>query len=126
MGKDKVFAYNFERADHSRVNLAFKRWQTRVFAAYNGLPIKRVLQHGEIAPKLEGVNYTWPELFEHKNYKKLIGRVRQLGKAYLKRSGFDPQVLKRENPNSKMLIFPWVEVFNFGEALRPMSRSDGA
>lgn len=32
---DKAFAEEFNSADHSRVNLAFHRWQKRVYAAQN-------------------------------------------------------------------------------------------
>eukprot|EP00929_Paragymnodinium_shiwhaense_P072353 TRINITY_DN36728_c0_g3_i1.p1 TRINITY_DN36728_c0_g3~~TRINITY_DN36728_c0_g3_i1.p1 ORF type:complete len:348 (-),score=58.03 TRINITY_DN36728_c0_g3_i1:184-1173(-) len=118
---DPGFAKVFAESDHSRLNLAFRRWQARTFASYMGIPIRRISVQGEIIPKLEGIDYTWPELYDSAQYKKLIAWVRQLSKVYLKRTGFDEEEAKQ-----KFLVFPWVEVYERGMAMRPMTRTDGA
>lgn len=121
LATDAAFNATFQQADHSRMQLAFKRWQSRAFATHEGLPIRRILPQADTSPRIEGVDYAWPELYESAEYKRLIGRVRQLSKVYLKRAGYGSEEL-----GQKFLVFPWVEVFGKGDALRPMTRSDGA
>lgn len=118
---DPVFNESYHQMDHSRVQLAFKRWQTRAFATDRSLPIRRLLPQAERSPRLDGIDYSWPELYDSVEFKRLIARIRQLSKLYLKRAGYESKDIGK-----KFLVFPWVEVFRQGDALRPMTRSDGA
>jgi len=121
---DEPFAEGFKIMDHSRVNLAFNRWQKRVFAETTGIPIEEILQQGEAVPeRLEGINYTWPELYESKAFKRLRQRMAELTRLYNRRSGF-PAGSHADGPRFR--VFPWVEVFKKGDALRPGSRTDAA
>jgi hypothetical protein len=118
---DNGFAELYRTSDHSRANAAFKRWQTRAFASRDKVPVSRLLARAEAAPKLPGINYEWPELYDSPQYMRLIQRVRQLSKLWLKRAGY-PQ----EETQQKLLVYPWVEVYDHGDAMRPFTRSDGA
>lgn len=135
---DKPFAEAFLTADHSRVNLGFRRWQKRVFAMRNkklfpanfdeesqGLGI---LDAGNDADFLLSntkahwpeVNYAWPELYENARFQRLRARIQEIARLYLKRSGWE----KDELPQ-RFKIFIWVEVFQPGDALRPSAHTDG-
>merc|ERR1719487_520226 len=62
---DKKYAKEFAVADHSRVNLAFLRYQKRVFAEKTDIDPEELTGRGEVAPKLKGIDYTWPELYNN-------------------------------------------------------------
>lgn len=116
---DHAYAAEFERTDHSRVNLAFQRWQKLVFADAKQVPTHQLSSQNEPLAKLPGIGYTWPELYEHQSYGNLQKNIEKLGRRYLLRAGYD------ELP-STLRIFIWVEVFGKGDAMRPFPRTDGA
>eukprot|EP00928_Gymnodinium_smaydae_P086819 TRINITY_DN71241_c0_g1_i1.p1 TRINITY_DN71241_c0_g1~~TRINITY_DN71241_c0_g1_i1.p1 ORF type:complete len:321 (-),score=80.04 TRINITY_DN71241_c0_g1_i1:154-1077(-) len=118
---DAEFAASFSASDHSRTNLAFKRWQMRSFAAREKLPIKRLTALGEKVPQIPGANYSWPEAYDNAEFNKLLNYVRKMTKVYLKRVGYDEAHYKQ-----KFIIFPWFEVYEFGEAMRPGALTNGA
>eukprot|EP00434_Breviolum_minutum_P017034 symbB.v1.2.015031.t1/scaffold1037.1/size142759/3 len=128
---DKHFADEFHGADHSRVNLAFRRWQKRVYAEQNRdiYPVDGVdsgadiLQRGphpdfiagvtKGAAPLKDVNYTWPALYENSAFRKLQADM-------LDRSGHTPDDLPKT-----FRMFIWAEVFRKGDSLRPSAHTDG-
>jgi hypothetical protein len=114
---DKEFAAMFAEQDHSRVHLAFLRWQKRVFAEQTGARVDELTGRGHVAPKLPGVDYTWPELYE--KMPKLLFRLNQVSKLYMRRTGYD-------NIPKKPRIFVWAEVYNKGDSQAPWARTDGA
>jgi len=116
---DKYFAEEFANSDHSRINLAFMRWQRRAFASRFRVNVNALSARGDVSPSLEGVDYTWPELYDSKFYKTLIMRFEQVAKLYMKRTG------TKDIPK-RLQIFPWVEVFEFGDSQRPWARTDSA
>jgi hypothetical protein len=116
---DKQFAEEFAESDHSRVNLAFLRWQKRVFADRLGVSPQTLTGRGDASPRIKGIDYTWPEFYDDPIYNKLVHRLTQVSKLYLKRTGY------RDLPR-KFRVFTWVEVYNFGDAQRPWARTDGA
>jgi len=144
---DKPFAEAFDAADHSRVNLAFRRWQKKVFATHHQDIFEAnfdesaeggsLLDVGPTAESLAGhtvgrmaggdsqaswpkVGYSWPELYDNAAFKRLRARINEIARLYLKRSGHDREDLPR-----KFRIFIWVEVFQPGDALRPSAHTDG-
>jgi len=133
---DKRFADEFHNSDHSRVNLAFRRWQKRVFGDMNedifsdGQPGEDILDIGPQAdflagtvaqsPRLNEIEYTWPELYKNATFKKLRSRINELAKLYLKRSNMPP-----ENIPKKFRVFIWAEVFRKGDSLSPRAHTDG-
>jgi len=116
---DSELAATWNSTDHSRINTAFYRWQKRVFAERHNLPVESLTAKLEDAPHHEGIDYTWPELYDSVEYARFLARVTELSKLYLKRSGM-------ADPPSRFQIFPWVEVFERGDALRPDARIQGA
>lgn len=116
---DPVYAAEYMTLDHSRVNMAFNRWQRRSYAARTGVPLHQLTSQREMLPTLPGIDYSWPELYEHKSFRTLESHIEKLSRKYLRRAGY------RELPD-KFRIFIWVEVFGQGDAMRPMSRTDGA
>ncbi|CAJ1367022.1 unnamed protein product [Effrenium voratum] len=130
---DADFAEEFHGADHSRVNLAFRRWQRRVYAYANRdiYPESQlsadVLEGGWQSEFLAGgwarsmplkeVNYSWPQLRQSSEFRKLQSHISELAKLYLKRSG--------SSFGNKFRIFTWAEVFRKGDALRPSAHTDG-
>ncbi|CAL1135736.1 unnamed protein product [Cladocopium goreaui] len=132
---DKQFADEFHAADHSRVNLAFRRWQKRVFAEQNRdiYPANGALDILESGPNpdfiagitkgaapLKEINYTWPGLYENSSFRKLRQHINTLAKLYLKRSGHPTSELPKT-----FRVFIWVEVFRKGDSLRPLAHTDG-
>lgn len=117
---DKAFAKEFAASDHSRMNLAFLRWQKRVFADRNGIDPSQLTGRGDVVPRLEGIDYSWPELYDHPIYKRMLSRFHQVTQLYLKRTGYDAESLPK-----RLRIFPWVEIFHFGDDMRPSARTDG-
>ncbi|CAK0887325.1 unnamed protein product [Prorocentrum cordatum] len=112
----------FDRLDHgSRVNLAFLRWQKRVYADREGLDVESMSARGERAPRLPGINYTWPALYDSPDFKRLQTRIADLTRLYLKRTGYRSSDIPR-----RFHQFVWVEVYEKGDALRPGARTDGA
>jgi len=119
---DEQMREEFNQLDHgSRVNLAFLRWQKRVYAEREGLDVEAMSARGERTPMLPGINYSWPELYDSAEFKKLKVRIGELTRLYLKRTGY-----KNEDLPKKFNEFVWVEVFEKGDALRPAARTDGA
>lgn len=116
---DKTFAEEFANSDHSRVNLAFARWQRRAYGDRFGINVHGLTARGEYAPRLEGIDYKWPEFYDSPLYKTLVMRFEQVAKLYMKRTG------TRDIPK-RLRIFPWVEVFLKGDAQRPWARTDSA
>jgi|Transcript_56560 hypothetical protein len=116
---DKQFAQEFAESDHSRVNLAFLRWQKRVYAERMRVHPGTLTGRGDVTPRNPGIDYTWKEFYEDPIYNRLVHRLNQVSKLYLKRTG-------RANLPKKFRIFTWVEVYNFGDAQRPWARTDGA
>lgn len=116
---DKRMALEFRDADHSRVNKAFRRWQKRVYADKTRIRVQQLSGNGEYAPRLKGINYNWDEFYAHPAFTRLHGRIDQLTRLYLKRTG-------GADIPKKFRIFSWVEVFDEGDAQRPMSFTDGA
>ncbi|CAE7300543.1 unnamed protein product [Symbiodinium natans] len=137
---DKPFAEAFATADHSRVNLGFRRWQKRVFAMQNknifpanfdedrigldildaGANVDFMLGNTKTKAPWPAVDYAWPELYENAVFKRLRARIQESARLYLKRSGWDSDDLPK-----RFKIFIWVEVFNPGDALRPSAHTDG-
>jgi len=122
---DAPFAEEFRTSDHSRVNLAFLRWQKRVYGeqqkeTWNGGPVDHLAGRIELSPRLEEINYTWPELYKNATFRRLRSRINELAKMYLTRSGAEPDVLPK-----RFKIFAWVEIFKKGDSLRPWARTDG-
>lgn len=137
---DKPFSNEFAHSDHSRVNLAFLRFQKRAFGDENSdifraqeltpsaMPsgdliaagLSSEMLAGQVAqsPRLKEINYTLPQLYGNSTFKKFRNRINELAKVYLKRNG------AREIPK-KFRIFAWVEVFRKGDSLRPFARTDG-
>jgi len=116
---DEELAARWAQSDHSRVNIAFQRWQKRVFADLYRVPAEGLTSFGDMAPRLEGINYSWPELYESAAFARLKSRIVELSRLYLKRSGYT-------DIPSKFRVFVWVEVYDKGDAMRPGSRVDGA
>lgn len=116
---DKPFAQHFRSEDHSRVNNGFIRWQKRVFADRVGVPPTQLTSLGQSIPRLEGIDYGWPELYGSAAFKTLSDRILELSRLYLKRVGYT------EIPE-QFRLFIWAEVFKKGDALRPGTRTDGA
>lgn len=116
---DPDLAAEFGKADHSRVNLAFFRWQKRVFADAEEVPPEQLSARGELAPRLEGIDYTWPELHQSSAFQRLRMRITELSRLYMRRSGYDtiPPTFR---------IFVWAELYSYGDALRPVAFTDGA
>lgn len=120
---DKKYAAEFAESDHSRVNLAFLRWQKRVFCERTGVQADELSGRGESAPKLDGIDYSWRELYDNPIYKQLLTRFNQVARLYLKRTGY---ASGDDSLPSKLRIFTWVEVFDKGDAQKPWARTDGA
>ncbi|CAE8599020.1 unnamed protein product [Polarella glacialis] len=118
---DEQFAREFHESDHSRVNIAFLRWQKRVFAEKYNVPAEGLTSRMERIPRLEGIQYTWDELYNNAAFKQLRRRISALSRVYLKRSGHAAEELPK-----KFRIFTWVEVFRRGDSLRPWARTDGS
>lgn len=116
---DTQLALEFREADHSRVNKAFRRWQRRVFAIKTGTRVGQSSGNGEHAPRLKGIEYIWDEFYNHPASARFNGRIDQLTRLYLRRMG-------ASDFPKKFRIFSWVEVFDEGDAQRPMSYTDGA
>lgn len=116
---DTAYAAEFATLDHSRVNMAFNRWQRQVYGEHMAVPLHQLTSQREQLPKLPGVDYAWPELYEHQHFRTLEGHIDKLSRKYLRRAGY------KELPD-KFRIFIWVEVFGPGDAMRPMARTDGA
>jgi len=120
---DETFAKTFHEADHSRVNLAFQRWQKLAFAEIENVPVYRFLGQGEYASRIHGVNYSWPELYESPAFKKLKHFIMDLTRHYNKKNGFAP-----ESPagGKHFQVILWAEVFRKGDAMRPGASVNGA
>lgn len=139
---DKPFSEEFAQSDHSRVNLAFLRFQKRAFGDENSdvfgaqeltpsaMPdgdlvaagLSSEILAGQIvqSPRLKEISYTLPQLYENATFKRFRSRVNELAKMYLKRSGFPAERIPK-----KFKIFAWVEIFRKGDSLRPFARTDG-
>jgi len=116
---DQTLAHEFRDADHSRVNKAFRRWQRRAYAIKTRTPTSATSGNGQRAPRLKGIDYRWDEFYQHPGIARFHGRIDQLTRLYNKRMGADSH-------KGKFRIFSWVEVFDKGDAHRPMSYTDGA
>lgn len=116
---DQRFAEEYNASDHSRQNLAFRRWQTRAFAETFGYDVSDLTGVGQRIPKLQGINYTWPEFYGSLAYGTLVKRITQVSRMYLKRTGY--QEIPRQ-----FRIFIWAEIFFAGDALRPRTEANGA
>lgn len=118
---DEEFREIFREADHSRVNTGFLRWQKRVFADRAQVSTSTLTSRGELIPRLSGIDYTWPELYDNPTFKQLLSRIDQVSRLYLKRTGYTKEQLPK-----RFRIFTWVESFGRGDAMRPYARTDGA
>lgn len=116
---DKHFAEEFANSDHSRINLAFMRWQRLAFARTFRINVQALSARGDPAMYLEGIDYSWPELYDSNLFRTLKNRLTQVGKLYMKRTGTG-------NIPKRLIVFPWVEVFEFGDSQRPWARTDSA
>lgn len=116
---DAELADWYRRTDHSRVNTAFKRWQKRVYADLDDFPVENLTSRGQWAPRLEGLEYTWPDLYNSSAFSILRRRLSELSRQYLRRTGYT-------DLPKKFRIFVWVEVFQKGDALAPSANTDGA
>lgn len=116
---DEQLSKQYNSSDHSRVNVAFLRWQKRVFADLHNISVEELTSRGDWAPHLQAVRYDWPQLYQSAGFKKLKTRISELSRVYLKRSGY------KQLPK-QFRIFIWVEVFQTGDAMRPWVRTDGA
>lgn len=119
LAADQELAAEFAQADHSRVNVAFERWQRRAFADSSGMALEELASWGQAARRLPGVNYSWPELHGSRVFQRLKARIAELSKLYLKRSGY-------QDVPKTFQIYIWAEVYNRGDALRPGARTTGA
>lgn len=120
---DSTFAKKFYEADHSRVNLAFQRWQKLVFAEAEGVPVYRFLSQDEHASRIQGVNYSWPELYQSRAFKSLKHFVIDITSHYNKKNGFAPGSPATEK---RFQVMFWAEVFRKGDAMRPGASVNGA
>merc|ERR1712008_177292 len=120
---DPTFAGKFYETDHSRFNLAFQRWQKLVFAEEEDVPVHRFMAQGEHASRIQGVNYSWPELYQSQVFKKLKHFVMDVTKSYNKKNGFAPG---SPATGQKFQVMFWAEVFRKGDAMRPGASGNGA
>lgn len=116
---DEQFADEFRATDHSRVNLAFRRWQQHAFADHFGFPVDTLSWQVAEARRVAGVPYSWNELYDSPKFGRLRQWILQISRQYLERSGGEPA-------NQNLTSFVWVEVFGHGDAMSPRILKPGA
>lgn len=117
--KDPRFKKKFMNQDHSRVNDAFRRWQKRAFADKIGADPLEFTGKGELAPRLDGIEYQWDKLYDNDDFRRLNARITQFAKLYMQRTGY------KQIPRN-FRIFVWVDVFNKGDAAVPFTATSGS
>jgi len=115
---DSKFKNEFMALDHSRVNLAFRQWQTNAFADTVNMSTRSITPNGGRIRRHKEISYTWPELYDNPTFHRLEVRIRELSRLYLARTGYKNL--------TKLRTFIWAEVYAKGDALRPSSNMDGA
>jgi len=85
---DSKFKQEFSALDHSRVNLAFRQWQTNAFSEAFNMSVRSITPKGARIRRYENISYKWPELYENATFHRLSVRIRELSRLYLKRTGY--------------------------------------
>merc|ERR1712190_144258 len=70
---DPGFAAEFKDADASRMNLAFSRWQKRIYSGTKKVPLDELSMDGRPIPKYKGLKipYQWKTLYNSPEYQTL-------------------------------------------------------
>jgi len=106
---DSAFAEEFRAADASKTNIGFLRWQKRVFAELSRVRVDELDWDGKPVPSLPGIPYKWKALHKSPEIGALVARLRTIGSAYL-------TSLRGDSENHQFRTFPWVEVYDPGDA----------
>lgn len=117
---DPQFAEEFANGDSTRMNLAFLRWQKRVYADVKKgqVPLDELSWDGKPIPKHKGIDYTWRELYSSPEFKKLRSQLNRLSGMYLSYAGRND-----EGERPRFRIFIWASVFRFADSMRPLART---
>lgn len=117
---DRGVAAEFREGDQYRTNLAFARWQKRVFMNFFRVDESDLTSTGERAPQITGVPYTWPELLKSAAYASLKGKLLEISRLYMETVGYK----KRDIPRN-FRIWIWAEVVEPSGGMPPISLTDG-
>jgi len=116
---DPAFAKEFREADGSRVNLAFLRWQKRVFAKAARVPVEEIDWDGKPVPKIQGISYEWPELYNSQEFRVFMRKVQTMASSFL-------NSLSEDKDKHKFRAFAWAEVYRPGDFQRPHMHTGAA
>jgi len=105
--------------DGSHINLAFLRWQKRVFAQKWRLPVEELNWDGRPVPMFKGISYQWKELYDSLELQVLTKRVEAMATQFL-------QNIQGDRALTKFRTMPWVEVFRPGDFQWPHVRTGAA
>lgn len=101
---DPAYKRQFDEADGSRVNLAFLRWQKRVFSLRDRVPVEEINWDGKPVPRYPGISYEWPDLYNSPDLQPLVNRISTMCNAYFDR-------LERNRERRHFRTFIWAEVY---------------
>merc|ERR1711933_548689 len=100
--------------DAGRMNLAFSRWQKRVYSDTKRVPLDELSETGSPIPKYKGLKipYKWKDFYNSPEYRSLRGHIERLAAMYLSNMG-------ASDGGRRFRTFVWFEVYRYADAQAP-------